>query len=192
LKRKLGVTPSLRGISSRQHDNGIMLDVGCGGNAQWPDSIPRGDVNCDILRPVRRIPNFVLCDALHLPFRNGSFQEVYSNHVIEHVKNPYKMLKELVRVSALQVHIYCPHRFHPYRKVRNHKCHFTKTWFAQALDKLGIYHSVRYSNFRYFPHPFTPFVRLPIEIEVHGVISPFGSLLSDLSYAHHDKKVRRG
>lgn len=42
----------------------MILDVGCG-----IDSF-RGDVNCDISKPLDIIPNFVFCDAHFLPFRD--------------------------------------------------------------------------------------------------------------------------
>jgi SAM-dependent methyltransferase len=67
-----------------------MLDIGCG-------SSPKGDVNCDMyigetphimIRHrinAKKIPNFVLCDAMHLPFRNKTFDIVNASQVLEHV-----------------------------------------------------------------------------------------------------------
>jgi len=72
-----------------------ILDVGCGDR-------PRGDVNCDIeLR--KNIPNFVLCSAEYLPFRENSFDIVTSFYVIEHIPNIYKFLSELYRVSRKSI-----------------------------------------------------------------------------------------
>ncbi len=96
-----------------------VLDVGCGHR-------PRGQVNVD-LHPeasahrsadqrvgddvalnVRKIPNFVVADALHLPFRDGAFRKVYSWHLIEHLENPKGFLEECCRVAAAEVEVRCP------------------------------------------------------------------------------------
>jgi len=117
------------------------LDVGCANR-------PKGDVNVDLF--IRKpnphienqliepsiIPNFVLADACHLPFSGKCFDQVFSSHLIEHVDDPYLLLRELIRVSSKVTEIYTPHRFY---KMGNpiHKCHFTQTWFNKALKKIG-------------------------------------------------------
>jgi len=80
----------------------IRLDVGCG-------SQPRGDVNLDLffgLSPHHRnpihpkeIPNFVLGDAQHLPFKGGAFTAVVADNVLEHLERPYEALGEFIRVA---------------------------------------------------------------------------------------------
>jgi hypothetical protein len=48
-----------------------------------------------------------------------------------------------------------------------HKCHFTKTWFNKALNKLGCKNfAVESSNYSYYPHDFIPIIRVPAEIKV--------------------------
>jgi SAM-dependent methyltransferase len=96
--------------------NMMVLDVGCG-------SVPVGDVNCDLcpesywgnrktsLMHIKLIPNFVLCDAHYLPFKDWAFESVISKQVIEHVANPYLMLKEIARVGKSKLTIECPHKF---------------------------------------------------------------------------------
>ena len=78
----------------------MKLDVGCGDK-------PRGDVNCDLFTGASRhftdeehglidpkqIPNFVNCDSHYLPFRSNSFDVVIGNHLLEHCKHPYDVLK---------------------------------------------------------------------------------------------------
>jgi len=150
------------------------LDVGCGVQ-------PKGDVNVDlyvkkpnphitahpIIEP-KEIKNFVLADACHLPFRDSSFEHVHSSHVIEHVENPFLLLKELLRVSRRTVEITTPHRLH---KIDNpaHKSHFTKTWFYRALTRLGVQPEnlkIEISAWDVYPHIFIPLVRLPRIIQV--------------------------
>lgn len=84
----------------------MKLDVGCGMN-------PQGDVNIDVsVKPSvyrktegsapriepKRISNFVLASAEHLPFKNECFNEVICDSAIEHLKSPYKLLREVYRV----------------------------------------------------------------------------------------------
>lgn len=118
-----------------------VLDVGCG-------YLPRGDVNVDLcVKPsihrnialnVKRIPNFVLADSQHLPFKNACFDKVPSSHVIEHVDKPMLMLQEMVRVSKRYVLVRCPHRFDPhFHRNKEHKNKFGNQWFKQAFAMLN-------------------------------------------------------
>lgn len=83
----------------------LILDIGCGNS-------PKGDVNCDLYRgktphlmgasniiDPTKIPNFVLCDAEHLPFKESSFDLVNASELLEHVVNPTLLLTEMKRVS---------------------------------------------------------------------------------------------
>jgi hypothetical protein len=151
----------------------LKLDVGCGANLTNPKSIPQGDVNCDIQKPNRKITNFVLCDAQHLPFKDGTFSSVLANHVIEHVDNPFLMLKEMLRVANGKVTIVTPFKLQPARGFGSktpgqHRCHFNKKWFFKALWKLGVRErfTIRYSHFKCFPHYFMPILRIPVELKV--------------------------
>jgi ubiquinone/menaquinone biosynthesis C-methylase UbiE len=119
----------------------MILDVGCGGD-------PKGDVNVDLypmasphraeapdidLRP-QKIPNFVLADGQHLPFKSNSFDIVYSFHLIEHVNNPSLLVWELIRVASRKVILKCPHRYH--RTVRlgfSRQCQEHKNFFWLSL-----------------------------------------------------------
>jgi SAM-dependent methyltransferase len=156
-------------------DSRIMLDVGCAHR-------PKGDVNVDlfinkpnihvdsvVVNP-KKIPNFVLADAQHLPFASYSIDHVYCSHLIEHVDNPYLLLQELIRVSRRLVEIYTPHRLLGWRHHHpGHRCHFTLTWFAKALAKIGCeqtHYTIGISEYRYLPHSLVCLARLPIEIKV--------------------------
>ena len=82
------------------------LDVGCGTN-------PQGDVNIDVsiertpyrkaegysseIQP-QKIKNFILADAEHLPLRSNTFNEVLCDSTLEHLKSPYRCLRESYRV----------------------------------------------------------------------------------------------
>lgn len=152
----------------------MILDVGCGNK-------PVGDVNSDLfvytethrvkgqLLNVKTIPNFVLADSLHLPFKDNSFEMVISNHLIEHVSNPFLLLKELIRVSSRRVYISCPHRYSPGNKKPGHKHFFNVLWFGKALNRINtdvsLYYTVE-TTVKEFPKVPVCAFRLPSEIIV--------------------------
>ena len=153
-----------------------VLNVACG-------AVPSGDVNCDLFAKesehrarysdgmkleVKRIRNFVLCDALHLPFRSGAFRSVVCSHVIEHLENPFGLLKELLRVSEHEVLVRCPHRLGD-RLEGNFSCHvgfFNRSWFVIASQNLGVYCNTRVSQRKPVPFSFLPVFSVPVELEV--------------------------
>lgn len=130
----------------------MILDVGCG-------NYPKGNVNCDVNKALRKIDNFVLCDGQFLPFKTGSFEIVYSTHVIEHVDNPCLMTKELLRTSKNQIIIYTPHIFSyssrgiPFfrrlTKFTYHKYAFTRGYWHILLKNFK--HSIKL-----IPNPHNP------------------------------------
>lgn len=148
----------------------MKLDVGCGDH-------PEGDVNCDLYIKdighrghkgthinLNRTPNFLVCDAHNLPFKDEAFNEVTCNQVIEHVDNPCQLMSELVRVSSSKINVRCPHRY----SRKNNDFHinfFSKAWFSKAMVKLGCYGFVRYSAPIYF-FPFMP-VYLTVQMWKH-------------------------
>lgn len=127
-----------------------LLDVGCGHR-------PTGDVNVD-LHPepsahrcvdqrinddvalhTHEIPNFVKADACHLPFRDGAFNNSYSWHLIEHLKDPGLFLTELMRVTAGRIEVRCPNGEHLSCKGEMKPLHlhdFSRTWFQEKLSSL--------------------------------------------------------
>jgi len=65
-----------------------ILDVGCGPS-------PRGTVNID-LNP--KFKPTVVAEATWLPFNSSVFDGVYLSHLLEHVINPERILREAHRV----------------------------------------------------------------------------------------------
>jgi SAM-dependent methyltransferase len=76
-----------------------VLDVGCGSGHYQKSSKFRGAINIDVLKPKKKIPNFVLCDAQSLPFRECVFEKVYFYDVLEHLEKPVQCLQEIKRVT---------------------------------------------------------------------------------------------
>jgi SAM-dependent methyltransferase len=141
----------------------LTLDVGCG-------SKPSGAVNVDCFRGgwnsqegdqkqgefmiPHSIPNFVIADAVFLPFKDECFEMVVSSHVIEHVKNPSRMVSELLRVTRLRVVVKCPHKCGSWAKRPFHVNFLDENWFKSAFAKLGYSANVFVSFFDYH-HPVT-------------------------------------
>jgi hypothetical protein len=132
---------------SQEEDLFGKLDVGCG-------TKPKGDVNVDFFgkgfnpqtgdqvqgnfMAPKRIRNFVMADASHLPFKDGAFKVVLSWHTIEHVQDPFLMFKELCRVAKRKVIVRCPHREGSGGVMPYHVNFFDEAWFKKASDAIGL------------------------------------------------------
>jgi len=104
------------------------LDVGCGYMLRQTF---RGQINLDINKPEKPVPDFVRGDCHHLPFRSGCFESVYFYHVVEHIESPFQALKEICRVLAYpfcvwkthelvigKLHLATPNSLHLYKTLR--------------------------------------------------------------------------
>jgi len=155
----------------------IKLDIGCG-------VVGSGDVNCDLYVNdaghrmtgnainTRRVKNFVSCDAQHLPFKDEAFDWVYSSHVIEHVDNPFAMLREMVRVARIRVTVRCPHRLGERFFLKQSPYHvnfFGAAWFGKAFRKLNCISIVDIINYISFPNKFITLLRLPYEMQIDAL-----------------------
>lgn len=123
------------------------LDVGCGIN-------PKGDINVDVFRgglnpqlgdqvegefmfPCK-IKNFIVADAMYLPFRDETFTTVFSSHTIEHVQNPLLMLREMCRVANEKIVVRCPHRKGSGAIRTYHVNYLDENWFKKSCRGLGV------------------------------------------------------
>ena len=146
----------------------LVLDVGCGAK-------PRGDVNLDLTvesthrqgnRRIAGTINLVLGDACRLPFRDGSFRKVVSFQTLEHVPDPWAMLKELYRVAREEVLVEVPSRHSlppPWRnrwmirRSRTHVNNFDAAWFREAIPLLlGTQDFEAETIYRGLLHPLLP------------------------------------
>ena len=121
------------------------LDVGCGSgqNQQFMHIKHRGNINTDILKPIKPIPDFVQCDAQHLPFKDKTFTRSLFIDVLEHVDNPAQSLKELKRVTENEVVVGTPNAMYFKKVLRSYVKgdylpyleHIT-TWGTPELENL--------------------------------------------------------
>lgn len=93
---------SLRKVLLPVNTNGLVLDVGSGGNPHYA-----ADVLLDrYIDPAHRFGAalvadrpIVLGDACRMPFKDKAFDFVMAFHVLEHITDPASFLKELERVG---------------------------------------------------------------------------------------------
>ena len=94
----------------------ISVDAGCGTNK-------KADIGLDI---VKTDAVDIICDLEHIPLKNDSLDYITSEHVIEHVDNPYNMLMEFHRILKKGgiLHIAAPHAFTTGAYSIDHKHYF--------------------------------------------------------------------
>jgi len=139
----------------------MILDVGCGDR-------PKGDVNLDLfegesvdlqgsrgkINPSETL-NFVQGTVYNLPFKNNIFNKVLCHHLLEHLKQPKKAIKELIRVSNCEIEIIVPYKWHeiiqnwfmPQRRVwakKHHLWNFTKRQLTTLFIEMNLHPSIRY------------------------------------------------
>lgn len=80
-----------------------LLDVGCGRGGYSQKFLEEGayltalDITLRYFQNVKGV-RFVLGDAVKMPFKDGSFDIVFCSSLIEHIKTPGSMIKEIKRV----------------------------------------------------------------------------------------------
>jgi ubiquinone/menaquinone biosynthesis C-methylase UbiE len=123
----------------------------------------RGDVNVDVHRVFKK-PNseFIMASSSNLPFISNAFEKVYCFHVLEHLSDPFKSLKEIVRVTFYCAELAVPYGKHPYAHIdTDHKTFFSRGWFSKALTQLKCAYGInlRLDNERAIYY-------LPVEIHI--------------------------
>lgn len=116
--RHIGCYLNRLAYSYMRRDFVSLLDVGCGGGNQLLFFKSRGFkrlVGCDINVGEElynyediEIHTIDLNSVRELPFANDEFDVVISYHVLEHIKQPKLIMKEMVRVSKELVLVVIP------------------------------------------------------------------------------------
>lgn len=86
-------------LSVTQFSKGDVLDIGCGNKPYEPlfKEVSTSYTGCDVVQSdLQKVD--VICPATRLGFTDERFDTVFSTQVIEHVDDPFQMLKESFRV----------------------------------------------------------------------------------------------
>lgn len=103
------------------------LNLGCGEDYKegWVNVDCRNNIKSDVKWDLEEFP---------YPFKDNDFSEVLISHVLEHVADPIKTLKEIIRICEhhAKVIIKVPHAF-SYANVSSiqHKANFVEHSFSQ-------------------------------------------------------------
>lgn len=113
----------------------MILDIGCGDSekSQFPLMKPNV-IHADLNSNISQLD--IVCDISNLPFKDDTFDIVHASHVIEHILNPCKAVRELKRVSKNYVVIIVPNGARMYfPEDPDHLFTWTKYTFKQFLEK---------------------------------------------------------
>lgn len=86
---------------------GLRIDLGCGAKKT------EGYVGVDMV-PAAGVDHVVDLMSERLPFEDDSVDEVFSSHFLEHVADPHRVLREIIRVcrNGAKVRIWTPYTRH--------------------------------------------------------------------------------
>lgn len=94
-------------------EGAVVLDVGCGCAPNMRSNILADKFLLDDAERSQPLAlderPFVMCDALHLPFKDKSVDYVICSHLAEHLEEPEALLSELSRVAGAG-YVECPGR----------------------------------------------------------------------------------
>jgi SAM-dependent methyltransferase len=92
------------------------LDIGCGPQKLFPQLIGIDNLKDTGLFGIPMKPDFVVKDACRLPFKDGTYDTVFSSHTLEHIEDTRAALTEWWRLLVPGGHLilYLPHKdFYP-------------------------------------------------------------------------------
>ena len=117
---------------------GKIIDVGCAEGYTFGNNA----VNVDIYGCRPNIPNFVVADAHHLPFKNFAFDCCVMGELLEHVEIPEEILGEAQRVAPIII-LSVPNehewasRLNPFDNP-GHIRFYNQTMFLNVIQRSGI------------------------------------------------------
>ena len=98
-----------------------ILDIGCGSGHIAAYFAPRNRVAaCDVVdqvtTPQRACFALVIADTAQLPFADGSFDLILSNHVIAYLRDPQRHVREIARLLKPDgvAYVATPNRYFPF------------------------------------------------------------------------------
>lgn len=104
-KARFNEVMKLLGLWEKFSKDGLVLDVGCGrgnyGRHLRSSRYLGFDINAQSLKNASNLHDaeYVCADAKHIPVKDNSFDLVLCSEVLEHLDDPSKSIKEVIRVS---------------------------------------------------------------------------------------------
>jgi len=131
----------------------LILDVGSGTPGKWHRFIQGENIiHVDIDKTAFHLE--VVCSIYYLPFKDNSIPIVHVSHLLEHLENPFRALKELKRILKGFVIIKVPNA--SFWKVRSSGIGYhifswnewtLKTFLNRVFEFVEIKYTTRWSIF---------------------------------------------
>ena len=125
------------------------INLGCGRD------IKKGYLNVDI-KKAKSVDGVVNLNKVPYPFKEGQFREVYMRNILEHLDNPYGIMKEIHRISAnrAKILIRVPHfsSNNVWGDLQHRRGFNTDTFINENMSNLFqvIRQEITFSNIRFF------------------------------------------
>ncbi len=128
---------------AQPHQNSLILEVGSGLSPMLKENaqIVYSDLSFSALKSLQRIQKggiYLEADALHLPFKTGTFPAVVCSEVLEHIPDDRLALQEIARVMAEggTLILTFPHRRFYFAIDDRFVHHFRRYELAEMVEKL--------------------------------------------------------
>ncbi|MBI2939915.1 MAG: class I SAM-dependent methyltransferase [Chloroflexi bacterium] len=194
-------------------ENQRILDVGCGIGTylqqfrNYSNAVYGVDVDAErVARASQLAPNVQVAPAETLPYPGESFDVVFLNEVIEHVKDDRQAIAEAVRVTAPGGHvvIYAPNRLYLFE---THGVYLGKRYVFRLIPLVNYLPDALRNRFCPHVRAYTAgqirglFGGLPVELAIHTYVFPgfdnivarsptLGRLLRSVCYALEQTPLR--
>lgn len=155
-----------------------VLEVGCGGGALMRSLAARGcqvtgvDVSEEAVRLASRAAEgceTLQADACALPFGSGSFDRVVAHHLIEHLEDPVRALREWARVLRDDgILVICtPNRLYPSPRIFDDPTHvhvYERKELCRLVEESGFQ---VLESFTVFPHLMKDRISVKVGVPLH-------------------------
>ena len=157
------------------------LNLGCGADYRegWTNLDSRGKIKTDITHNL---------DSFPYPFKTNTFDEIFMKMVLEHLTDPIKTMKEVIRISKknAKITVIVPHAFSYANNTDiQHKSNFTENSFEKNLLEEYELEELKLTK-REFLFPYNKWKRY---IPFKGVLKIFfNGIYDDLLFEFEVKK----
>ena len=177
-----------------EQNMGSVLDIGCGRGyedalmASWGNKVIGTDIeeSSEWKKQENENLKFEKANGEKLPYKDNSFDLVFSKDVLHHTANPKKMLEEAKRVCKkggkvvfVEANRYNPIAYVHMTKSLGHQ-HFTQKQFISLVK--SVFPNAKLGAFEAHFYPYLPGFALALLAKVEKIISRIRILNPILSY----------